>query len=972
MADDKEQNKEPQKKVVATCSISIDDIFVQLHLKASKQVSECKIQNSAIEGEGKNANFHGAGSHIIAALPLKGDEISDVTAAECLKKYVSWFNGPDVANKITKDTIWPLEDNNATDASEKNESVVFIPSFSQFLTEESEDNSSSATETNSPDTSSEKSEKYKTQHKDRKTATTDAKKEKTAKGFYITYKIAIEGKKESPLSDALKGFGAGLIKGLGIQGFSWKTGAKGKEHTIGDFLDSLDKVFGKIDPTELKTRFTKNAQAKYPQTRATDVSYYDQKTILQYLKDKLDTKQKQKVKSADYSLCYKVEANDKSKKLINTTVVADCITRSIKGLFKKFKNAVKPDDVILVNDYSESDKDDKKAEKKLEVNKNDSKSVTTDNMKLKVRGRLISEEGEEKQEKKIESTDKDKKQEKNLIDMKTKLSELASKTLGKEHFVNSFICKKDENGKLVTTDISDFNVDQTDAPDVFSAIDGKKVQYAFVIQTKHIEKKETSEEASMGKNADNNQTKSVNASLQMSVDALMKKLFEANDKKKKVDDERTMLNELEEKVTNALKVLFDTFKGLLGKDSKLQDPKVYNIKVKEATKDKEQVNSSLERDYTFVNKLFESDGFNEEIKLLLEAKRSDFDKNAYEPMIKMIEQHFDQIKEKKDEILDAAFTDKSTNQRFAWADKTKEKNSKNSGYVDFENAIFNSDDVESTKHQLHSICHRTQPPFKRPIVERFLKALNSTKFDEKKQSVKVNFYDADPETGEKKGDPLNKEPFEVEKGEKLKSVDDINTAVAEYNTKLEKNAADGYKYNGWKPNINDATADEDPTEVVADYKKEQEKDKTFIVQFNYAPDQEKPNATEVIKVDGEEQQDVKAGEAAKMPEEMPEIEGYKFKDWGDNTEKLKNVEEDIIAVAVYEKVEEEKQPTEEKSDVIQYYWICPDVNGFLTPKDISAKQNHTDVDFYIVPMKGLKFDNTDDDDSNEVAGKGKQ
>jgi len=66
------------------------------------------------------------------------------------------------------------------------------------------------------------------------------------------------------LTDALKSFGAGLLKGLGIQGFSWKTGAKGKEHTIGDLLDSLDKVFGKIDPNELKTRFAKNVQAKYP------------------------------------------------------------------------------------------------------------------------------------------------------------------------------------------------------------------------------------------------------------------------------------------------------------------------------------------------------------------------------------------------------------------------------------------------------------------------------------------------------------------------------------------------------------------------------------------------------------------------------------------------------------------------------------------------------------------------------------
>ena len=446
-AQQKADQKAAEKKVVATCSISIDDIFVQLHLKAAKAVPECKIQNSAIEGEGKSAKFHGAGSHIIAALPLKGDEISDVTAAECLKKYVSWFNGPDVANKITKDTIWALEDNNTADANKenadnKNESFVFIPSFNQFLTEEGEKTYKADLDAKAAEKVKNKEQTFRSisnddsksknvrQIADRGLAKIDAAKEKTAKGFYVTYKIAIEGQKESPLSDALKGFGAGLIKGLGIQGFSWKTGAKGKEHTIGDFLDSLDKVFGKIDPTELKTRFTKNAQAKYPQTRATDVSYYDQKTILQYLKDKLDTKQKQKVKSADYSLCYKVEANDKSKKLINTTVVADFITRSIKGLFKKFKNAVKPDDVILVNDYSESDKDDKKAEKKLEVNKNDSKSVTTDSMKLKVRGRLISEEGEEKQEKKIESTDKDKKQEKNLADMKAKLKELAEKKEG--------------------------------------------------------------------------------------------------------------------------------------------------------------------------------------------------------------------------------------------------------------------------------------------------------------------------------------------------------------------------------------------------------------------------------------------------------------------------------------------------------------------------------------------------------------
>jgi len=38
---------------------------------------------------------------------------------------------------------------------------------------------------------------------------------------------------------------------------------------------------------------------------------------------------------------------------------------------------------------------------------------------------------------------------------------------------------------------------------------------------------------------------------------------------------------------------------------------------------------------------------------------------------------------------------------------------------------------------------------------------------------------------------------------------------------------------------------------------------------------------------------------------------------------------------------------------------------------VDLKVQHTDVDFYIVPMKGLKMETTDDDDSKEVEGKGK-
>jgi hypothetical protein len=38
------------------------------------------------------------------------------------------------------------------------------------------------------------------------------------------------------------------------------------------------------------------------------------------------------------------------------------MTNSIKGIFKKFKNQVKPDDVILVNNYNENEKNDNKKE----------------------------------------------------------------------------------------------------------------------------------------------------------------------------------------------------------------------------------------------------------------------------------------------------------------------------------------------------------------------------------------------------------------------------------------------------------------------------------------------------------------------------------------------------------------------------------------------------------------------------------
>lgn len=365
MADEKKEPQDQTKQnttLFNMCQLSLDSIFKQMHDKGiEKTKSIAKVQNSIFDENGK---FHGAGSHMIAAMSLKELEIEKSVALNALTSYVNWFSGPDIAKTITEDKLIALEDDN----TQTTESIDIRDIYKKVLTEET---AAVATDADATDNSGDNN-KNTENNKEEKQA--DNQK---ARGYYITYKLEIEGQKETPLSDAFQSFGKGLLKGLGIQSFSWRSGAKGKEYTIGGLMDTLDQVFGKINPKELRTRFAKNAKVKYPQTAESDVHFYDQKTILHHLKGKLEQKDIQKIKTANYSLCYRVPANDKSKKLINTTVVADLLTQSIKGIFKKLKNSVKKDDVILVNDYTETNKDQKKVDKKLEPAEESCKKLLT-------------------------------------------------------------------------------------------------------------------------------------------------------------------------------------------------------------------------------------------------------------------------------------------------------------------------------------------------------------------------------------------------------------------------------------------------------------------------------------------------------------------------------------------------------------------------------------------------------------------
>ena len=105
------------------------------------------------------------------------------------------------------------------------------------------------------------------------------------------------------------------------------------------------------------------------------VSVYDKNTILRNTKRFLDAQAKKKVMDADYTLAIKVGEQD-GRKGITPQVIADVLNNSIVGIFKKFKNKVTKDDVIVVN--NSKNRGVKTA--KNQVN-DDSEAVVTETMR---------------------------------------------------------------------------------------------------------------------------------------------------------------------------------------------------------------------------------------------------------------------------------------------------------------------------------------------------------------------------------------------------------------------------------------------------------------------------------------------------------------------------------------------------------------------------------------------------------------
>lgn len=391
MADEnkKDEQSVDNSNAQNVASLSMPTIISALHQNAIKH-SDAKskgvrIANSAIEDKDGKAKLTSSGEHIISVMPIEGAEqkpLDKKTAIAILKSYVQWFVGPDLANKVNDSTVKELSEspdqpkkkeekkeekkpeNKEEDLEDNNDFVAEsnglhknIISFKQFINEaNSFDSDENLPEEKNDDKSDEtpKEDDAKNNEKD------DGITSKV--GYYIPYSLKVEGLKQTALKDAMKKFAKTFFDDVTITASGLFGG--GDSFTIKDIKDKFKDTFGSIDPDELVSNIRKEINdIRHPDTDQPTISIRDKSTLIRDLGKAINGKQKQLIDSANYSVWIQLQEQDPKKPIFNRTVVADIVTGSVKGLFKKFKNKISKDDVIYIKDYQDIHGDAKKLQK---------------------------------------------------------------------------------------------------------------------------------------------------------------------------------------------------------------------------------------------------------------------------------------------------------------------------------------------------------------------------------------------------------------------------------------------------------------------------------------------------------------------------------------------------------------------------------------------------------------------------------
>lgn len=399
-------NETDDKTSSSVAQLNVSNIIIALHQNAidkckGKLGDQFRIRNSAISDDGDKTKIESAGEHIISVIPTeaaakKKEKVIKKAALDALKLYVSWFVGPDLANKVNDNTVkslaeapganakTPKKDDNDKNVNEEHKPFM---SFSQFLREadengdeenpnppnvpsdedeggEEEENNEENPNPPKVPSDAEEDDKDKKDKKDNDDTNDDANSSQL--GYYITYEMNVKGLKKNKLEDSVKAFRKTLknyfstffddltITASGIFG-------GGQSFTVKDVKSALRKTFGPIDPDELAKNVRERIEKKFSGSSPdVQVNVQDTKTLLSDVGIALKKKEKDdgvnyssKISKSQYALFIKIDQDDPKKQILNRGTIANIVIASIPGIYKKLATAITKNDVIHIENYKD-------------------------------------------------------------------------------------------------------------------------------------------------------------------------------------------------------------------------------------------------------------------------------------------------------------------------------------------------------------------------------------------------------------------------------------------------------------------------------------------------------------------------------------------------------------------------------------------------------------------------------------------
>lgn len=903
-------------KIEPVVEINIANIYKQLHDAALQQAKPPKgfvIKNLAFADN--KATKMKAGEYLITLAPedemdnsLFLDDTLRQEAEKALVTYIKFFVGKDVDPKEFSEILVDVKgdengekkdankasDNKQAEKQEKpageslntkhtkNSLLNMLFEDYQYLNEEGEDKANSKAD--------DKNEKADGKKEDSKPENNkDGEKESTTKvrGLTAKYTCELAGQKQGKLAAAMKKGAKSLFGGIwnDLTQIKITGGAFGKEGlAIGKVLDpdAWKETLGRpdIDANTIKSDIDTIFSKDYPNNKAA-VKLYKCSGLLTLIKRcgaKASSALVKAMSDADMCIGIKIQKDDENYDSYNEESIAEVINKSIGNYYKsiithplKFK--VSKDDIYKVENFNEDTKGLGQAKDTQTPNK--TSKVSKESMSFLTycalinTGKILLEDAEDGEDSSADN-DANKTTDSKLDDSKINAV--------KEKFIKNVETRADASKVNINNIVSEYGTSQ----------DIKiKVKKLDPINTTDIDKIEI-DEGTTAFFVDFTLKKAVKDSMIEKYPSMLNKLFE----KQYLFEENEVQNTQQQSFIDAIN---DTAKQIK-KDVKIKDdisPIVFNYddKSNEDTEKKEEKSTgeSLSRNLRILKFIYNNE-------ILNEANKKKTDQKKLQKVKELIQSKLDVIRskyaDKKDDFIKYVYSDQG--QQLAW---TKGKEAENNSFNKFIDEIFSDDSPDDTAKKIASMTSNNN--FRNDIIYRFIAPVEKLEEDkedkEEQEKVKISLFDADPETGEKTGDPIAE--FEIEKGQPMNSTDEAQKAFEDANKQLSDNAKDGVEFKGWSKDASEKA--EEDTELVAKYLSDEDKDKEFTVVFQYPPDPSDTSKIEEVKGDLGTQK-VKAGESAEEPD-PPEIPGWKFNKWSDDTS---NVTDDMMVVAEYQQSED--------------------------------------------------------------------